>query len=257
LKFLQKSILEKLLYEVPSHEASVGFQPGLSIADNAKIHSGADVVISIDLEDFFPTVKFPRVYGALQAVGFHKRVAGMITSICTWDGALPQGAPTSPRLSNMVAYRMDSKIKSYMEKKKWKYTRYADDITVSFRQEDNPDFELKSVDGIIAVLKRIIMEEGFRVNEAKTKIMRKGRRQWVTGLVANEHPNILKTKFKTVRAAVHNAKMRGVLQASKEQGRSKIEFEQWVSGNIAFFHMVNPEKTAPMKAQWEEVLANA
>ncbi len=256
LKWAQRSILEKLLYQVPDHDASVGFQPGMSIADNARIHSGADVVISIDLEDFFPTVKFPRVFGALKSVGFHKKIAGIITALCTWNGALPQGAPTSPRLSNMVCYRMDSIIRSYLDKKGWRYTRYADDITISFRKEDNPDFELKSVDGIVSVLRRIIEEEGFHVNEAKTKIMRKGRRQWVTGLVANSHPNILKTKFKQIRAAIHNSKMRGVDKAASEQSVSRVKFVQWVSGNLAFFHMVNPEKTSTMKDQWEEVLSH-
>jgi retron-type reverse transcriptase len=256
LKWVQRSILEKLLYQIPDHESSVGFQPGINIAHNAKVHAGADVVVSIDLQDFFPTVTAPRVFGALKSVGFQKRMAGIITALCTWQGALPQGAPTSPRLANMVCYRMDNKIRSYLNRIGWRYTRYADDITMSFRQSDKPDFVLKSVDGIVSVIRRIIKEEAFQVNENKTKIMRRGRRQWVTGLVANQQPNILKGKFKQVRAAIHKASMLGLQQAAIERGISQVKYAQWVSGNIAFFHMVNPEKTAAMKSQWEEVLSN-
>jgi len=254
LKWLQKAILEHVLYQVPAHPASVGFEPGISIRENAERHSGKDIVISLDLKDFFPSIGFPRVFGALKSVGLDTKVAGIITAISTWKGALPQGAPTSPRLSNMVTYRLDKKLQSYLGRQKWTYTRYADDITFSFSRADNPNYVLGAVDGIISVVKRIVAEEGFQVNEAKTKIMRRGRRQWVTGLVANEKPNISRQKFRRVRAAIHNAKVLGIPAAAKKAGVSPKRFTGWVSGNLAFFQMVNPERTNRMKTQWEVLL---
>ena len=249
LKWMQKSILERSLYDIPTHPSATGFIPGSSIADNAREHCNSDVVVSIDLENFFPSISFPRVYGVLKAVGFTPRIAGVITSLCTWKGALPQGAPTSPMLSNMVSYRMDQKLKSYFSKRGWKYTRYADDITFSYACKK--DEKMGPVDGVIQVVRKIVEEEGFKVNEKKTKIMRKGRRQWVTGLVANEKPNILRRQFRMVRAAIHNASTHGLEKAAKKRGISNIKYEQWVSGNIAFFEMVVPKRVKAMKKKWK------
>lgn len=247
LKSVQRSILEEVLYDIPMHDCAVGFRPNFSIADNAKAHSGADVVVSLDLKDFFPSITFPRVYGALLAIGFQKKIAGIITAICTHDGALPQGAPTSPMLSNIVAHRLDSKLNTYMGKKGFSYTRYADDITFSHTYKDGTS----SVDGIIRVVRRIIEEENFEVNEDKTKIMRKGRRQWVTGLVANEKPNVIRWKYRQIRAAVHNASKYGVPSAAKLADVSSKKFREWVSGNLAFLNMVNPEKAQKLMEKWK------
>lgn len=252
LKIVQRAILDRILSEITAHKAATGFVQGSNIRDNADCHSLAKVVVSIDLKNFFPSIKFPRVYGVLKKIGFKDRVAGIITALCTWDGALPQGAPTSPALSNIVAYRMDKKLHSFLENNGWGYTRYADDITFSAnrpwsKRADGP------IDHIVNVVRRIIAEEGFEVNENKVKIMRRGRRQWITGLVVNERPNVIRWKFRQLRAAIHNADTLGLTEAAKKQGISRVKYKRWVEGNLAFHNMVNRGRIQSMARQWETV----
>lgn len=252
LKIVQRAILDRVLSEISVHRYAMGFVPNTSIVRNAVFHAKAKVVISIDLKDFFPSIKFPRVYGVLRKVGFRDRVAGIITALCTWDGALPQGAPTSPALSNILAYRMDKKLHSFFANNGWNYTRYADDITFS-AHEYNSKNATGAIDHMVTVTRKIIAEEGFEVNENKIKIMRKGRRQWVTGLVVNEKPNVIRWKFRQLRAAICNAVKLGLDGAAKKQGISRVKYKRWVDGNLAFHNMVNPGRIRELVGDWRTV----
>lgn len=249
LKRLQKGVLEQILYDVPAHASAMGFVPHRGIIDNAKMHVSNEIVVSMDMKDFFPSIGIPRVYGVLKAIGLTEKVAGAITALCTWKNQLPQGAPTSPALSNIVAYRLDQKLSTFFKNQGWDYTRYADDITFSRMEQPK-----KSVNWIISIVKKIVEEEGFKINEEKTKVMRKGRRQWVTGLVVNEKPNVVRWKYKIIRAAVHNASEIGVKGAARKAGMSTDNFRHWLSGNVAFLSMVNPDVANPIRQQWEAIL---
>lgn len=246
LKSVQRRILDQILSEIPYHDNAFGFIPGRNIVSNARHHLGKNVVVSMDIQDFFPSIKFPRVYGVLRKIGFQKRVAGVITSLCTWEDALPQGAPTSPALSNLVAYRLDQKLSTYAGARSWSYTRYADDLTFSSNEK-------RAADHLVHVVRKIVQEEGFQVNDKKTKIMRPHKRQWVTGLVANEEPNVIRWKYRQLRAAVHNAATLGLTEAAKRQKLSRSRYKFWVEGNLAFHNMVNPDRIADLVQEWEGV----
>lgn len=249
LKRLQKAVLEQILYDVPAHPCAMGFVPHRSIIDNAKVHINDEIVISMDMKDFFPSIGIPRVFGVLKAIGLPPKAAGAITALCTWKNQLPQGAPTSPALSNIVAYRLDQKLSTFFKNQGWDYTRYADDITFSRMEQPS-----KSVNWIISIVRKIVEEEGFKINEEKTKVMRKGRRQWVTGLVVNEKPNVVRWKYKIIRAAVHNASLVGIENAASKAGMSSEDFRHWLSGNVAFLDMVNPDVARPIRVKWEAVI---
>lgn len=246
LKTVQRRILDQILTEIPYHDSAFGFIPSRNIVMNARRHLNKNVVVSLDIQDFFPSIKFPRVYGVLLKLGFHKRVAGVITALCTWNDALPQGAPTSPALSNLVAYRLDQKLSSYANARRWAYTRYADDLTFSSNEK-------RAADHLIHVVRKIVQEEGFQINEKKIKVMRAHKRQWVTGLVANEQPNIIRWKYRVLRAAVNNAANLGLTEAAKRQRISRKRYKLWVEGHLAFHRMVNPERVTDLLREWEGV----
>ncbi len=250
LKTVQKHILERIIPEIGNHHCAYGFIPGRNIVQNASRHANQKAVVSIDIKDFFPSIRFPRIYGVLKSLNFHDRVAGVITALCTWNGSLPQGAPTSPALSNLIAFRMDKKLSSYCYNQGWTYTRYADDLTFSTSKDNQVN---RPVDHFVSVVRRIVEDEGFEVNEKKIKIMRDHKRQWVTGLVANEKTSVIRWKYRQLRAAVHNAATIGLNEAAKKQGISRGKYVMWVDGNLAFHNMVDPRRIETLSREWEGV----
>jgi len=126
------------LKRLRTHSAAKGFQPGESIVTNALPHVKRAVVVRLDVRDFFPTTHATRIKAYFRRIGWNRRTARWLTMICTHQHGLPQGAPTSPRLSNLVNYRLDARIAGMSKKLGANYTRYADDITLSFA-EDNRD----------------------------------------------------------------------------------------------------------------------
>ncbi|HRI49093.1 MAG TPA: reverse transcriptase family protein [Pseudomonadota bacterium] len=146
LKKLQRKILDELLVKCAPHEAAHGFVRGRSVVSNARPHAGAALVIKMDLRDFFPTIHFRRVAGLFQYYGYETEVAAALASLCThrpqlpggrplWPGVLPQGAPTSPALANILCRRLDSRLGGLARRAGATYTRYADDLTFSFATE--------------------------------------------------------------------------------------------------------------------------
>lgn len=250
LKTVQKNILNRVFSEIRRHECAYGFITGRNIVHNAFQHSYKKIVVSIDIKDFFPSIRFPRVYGVLKSLEFQDRVAGILTALCTWDGALPQGAPTSPAISNLIAFRMDEKLQTYCYNQNWTYTRYADDLTFSTSRTNQVN---RAVDHFISVVRRIVEDEGFEVNEKKIKVMRSHKRQWVTGLVTNEKISVIRWKYRQLRAAVHNAATLGLNEAAKKQSISRSKYKMWVEGNLAFHHMVNPARVSTLSREWEGV----
>ena len=141
LKYLQRQIAPLLdqLYRVrnPVH----GFVAGKSVKTNAQAHLRARFVLNIDLKDFFPSITEKRIIGVLQSLGISSRVASIIAKLCCHNAHLPQGAPTSPVLSNMICFRLDKKLLAFAKGARCIYTRYADDITFSSRQPMTALFE--------------------------------------------------------------------------------------------------------------------
>ena len=183
LKLLQRQILRRILTAVPPHPAAHGFLPGWSIKTFVAPHVGRPVVLRMDLRDFFPNITRARIQAVFRTIGYPKAVAALLGGLCTnWTlhhgpmyarPHLPQGAPTSPALANLCAWRIDCRLTGLAAAAGVEYTRYADDLAFS----GDANFE-RFADHVGA----IVLEEGFAVNHRKTRIMRQGVRQHLAGL---------------------------------------------------------------------------
>src|SRR5688572_1476395 len=265
LKALQYWVLENILNKVPVHDAANGFVPQRNILSNAANHLAKDVVLNIDLKDFFPTIIFERVKGLFARLGYSEKIATILALICTepdreeavLDGkkyfiatnkrALPQGAPTSPAITNIICYKMDRRFKGMADKLQFSYTRYADDLSFSA----NGNAQVKKVQQLLWRIKRIIADEGFIIHPKKVKVMRKGARQEVTGIVVNKQAGINRKTLHRFRALIQQIAKHG------------LENKKWKGGNIVsgmlgyanFVAQVKPNQGNKFKTQLKEIFA--
>jgi retron-type reverse transcriptase len=265
LKSLQRRALADLVGKIPVAQAAHGFVPGRSITTNARLHMGKRVVIRLDLKDFFPSITFPRVRGVFIAHGYSYAVASALALLCTEYDREPfdregerfyvsvgprhlvQGAPTSPALANLVAWRLDRRLMGLAAKYGFSYTRYADDLTFS---GDDPAIAGR----LITNVRRIVADERFTLNDAKTRVARRSRRQVVTGLVVNDQVATPRQLRRRLRAMLHNAQRdaRGNGMAEKEPALSGATFSH-ARGLVAFVNAVNPQHAAPLWAALRRV----
>lgn len=257
----QEWILVNILEKVPTHSAAHGFVAGRSTVSNATPHVGRDVLVNADLADFFPSITVHRVAGMFRQFGYSSAVATVLALLCTdaprkkvtYAGkpffvasgarALPQGACTSPAISNLVARRLDSRLGGIAQKLAWTYTRYADDLSFSA-----DDAAAEKIGYLLARIRHIASDEGFAVNEAKTRVQRQQNRQLVTGIVINDRMGIDRATVRRLRAILHRAKYEGLAA----QNRQKLpHFEAWLRGMIAYIHMVNPSQAKPLREAYD------
>jgi retron-type reverse transcriptase len=232
IKNIQRWILRNILAGYAPHDASHGFVRGRSIVTNASQHVGHSVLIMMDIADFFPSITYRRVRKGFEKLGYPYSVAQMLANLCTRMGYLPQGAPTSPALSNLVCERLDSRLSGLARSRGFSYSRYADDMAFS---SDDP-----RLPSLIPFLKQIIQEAGFRVNAEKTRIARKGARRVVTGIVVNEHPNLPRRQVRKLRAAAYRLARQGPEALQLESSRPGECDPQCVfAGHLGFLTMVN------------------
>jgi RNA-directed DNA polymerase len=224
LKVVQRRILHRLLRRLKSHPSAVGFERGHSIVSHAAHHRGQAVVVRMDIENFFDSTPATRVLAYFRRIGWNREAADLLTTLCTWKGRLPQGAPTSPRLSNLVNYRLDARLAAMVERAKIsyqnpktlsreqsfelgrdvlvRYSRYADDLTFSFDRDHH-----NAIQAVIWMTKKIVKDEGYRLHvKKKLRIMRRHDRQLVTGLVVNDRVNLPRTTRRWLRAVEHHAR---------------------------------------------------
>jgi RNA-directed DNA polymerase len=249
LKKVQYWILENLLNKVALHKAVNGFVAKRSIVTNAQPHVGKHLVLNMDVKDFFPSVHFKRVKGLLQQLGYSEKIATILALICTEaatdevaiDGknyfvqkgnrVLPQGAPTSPAITNILCFSLDSRLQGLANKLRCNYTRYADDITFSGGEDINAQ-------QLVWRIKKILQDEGFTVHPEKIRIMRKGTRQEVTGVVVNQQLNVNRKDLRQFRALLHNLKKSN--PAAMQQHPENLSNS--ILGYANFIKMVNPLK---------------
>ena len=199
-KSLQRRLLRRVFARLNSHAAATGFQRGTSIVHNAMVHVGQSIVIRMDVVDFFPSTSAQRVERYFRRVGWNAEAAALLTKLTTHDGGLPQGAPTSPRLCNLVNFGVDARIDRFVARRKGVYTRYADDITISF-PKDYP----QRVRGTIQHVKRVLKAHGYRAHvRGKLRILRRHQRQKVTGLIVNDVVNLPRETRRRLRAVEHH-----------------------------------------------------
>jgi hypothetical protein len=202
LKRVQRLILRRVLGRLPVHPSVVGFERGLSFVDHARAHAGRAVIVRFDIREFFPSTPEKRVREYLRAIGWGNEAGAELCRLCCRNGALPQGAPTSPRLANLVNGEMDHRLAGAAAKYGASYTRYADDLAFSC-EIDVPE----AVRTLITVVGLVLKECGYRVNRKKgPRVLRRHQRQTVTGLIVNDGPARLSRKTRRwLRAVEHRA----------------------------------------------------
>jgi RNA-directed DNA polymerase len=226
LRVLQRRLLHRLLDHVPVHEATHGFVRDRSVHTHAAPHVGREIVIRLDLTDFFPAISGARVFLVFRSLGYNVRVSNALTALCVAQqtrrtlreslrgmamaadvnallprfGAmhLPQGAPTSPALANLCACMLDKRLDAWATGFGATYTRYADDLVFSGNSA-----LAKSWRAFIATARVIIAEEGWELNVHKTRVMRRSVRQCFTGLVVNARVNVARDEYDALKASVH------------------------------------------------------
>jgi uncharacterized protein (TIGR03067 family) len=199
LKAVQRQILHRLLRRLKVHPAATGFRRGQSIVTHARRHVGQAVVVRLDVQDFFPSTTAGRVYAYFRAIGWNRPAARRLTELCTYRGGLPQGAPSSPCLSNLLNYRIDSRLTAMAAKLGASYSRYADDITLSF-----PSTERKPIHYLIRFVRRVMHEAGYQLHGAKKLSIRgQHQQQRVTGLVVNDRVQLPRAVRRRLRAVAH------------------------------------------------------
>ncbi|MDO3645697.1 reverse transcriptase family protein [Nocardia mangyaensis] len=249
LREIQRRILHKVLTGIPADPACHGFERGRSAATFGAPHAGAPVVVRMDLRDFFPTIGLARVRAVFAACGYSPAVARVLAELCTTaspvaelrglDHAqrtllavahLPQGAPTSPRLANLVARGLDRRLTGYANRHDLTYTRYADDLALSGNA---------NTAHLVWTVTRIAEDEGFTVHPAKTRIRRAHQRQILAGLVVNAHPTAPRDRYDAVRALLHNCLRTG---ANAQNLYGHNDFRAHVYGLISWIGETSPHR---------------
>ncbi|AAM05501.1 hypothetical protein (multi-domain) [Methanosarcina acetivorans C2A] len=245
MKYIQRWILDNILYKLNSGDYAHGFIPGKTIFTNAKVHVNQDLVLGVDIKDFFPSINFRSVYYVFKSAGYTKKIAWTLADLCTYHWKLPQGAPTSPMLANLVALKLDKKIAKYCARRNFRYSRYADDVTISGSYK-LPMHKEKIIG--------IIEDDGFVVNHEKTRMFSKGSRQKVTGLVVNDKVSIGRNKKKNLKAIVNNIQTNGPVAENRSNDPF---FRERIFGHLGCANAVDPEFATPLieslkKIDWSE-----
>lgn len=268
----QRVVLHELLNAIPTHPVVHGFVAGRSVVTGAREHVGADTVLTLDLEHFFAAVTAGRIWGVLRSAGLPEPVAHLLAGLTTTATPvrvlaamphgpdpgrqfrlrhrlavphLPQGSPTSPALANLVAFGLDRRLAAYAAAVGLTYTRYADDLTFSgtFRHQAH-------VRSFARAVGRIVADEGFRLNEAKTRWRGRHERQTVTGVVVNEHPAIPRDEVDRLRAILHDCRVSGPDVANRD---GHPDFRAHLLGRISWVASVHPDRGARLRAQFDGI----
>lgn len=259
LKLLQRQLLSGVLNYIEPHAAAHGFRIGRSIHTFAARHTGRDVVLKMDLQDYFATIDFGRVSHLFRRVGYPERVADMLAAITTNTipnevresashvhgvGAgqclpyyyarphLPQGSPTSPAIANLVFYKLDLRLTGLANACGATYSRYADDLAFS----GDAEFA-RRVNRVRHHIAAIVQDEGFFVNHHKTRVMRASTRQRIAGIVVNQHRNLARREYEQLKAILHNCRQHG-LESQNRDGHP--DFRAHLTGRVAFLESVHP-----------------
>lgn len=233
LVFVQEYILDSILENLEIHSKATGFFKGRSIALNASFHKNQEMVLCIDLKDFFPNVSRKEVYKIFRNMcSYSKSVSYCLSKLCTLNDALPQGACTSPYLSNLVSLKLDQRLENYSIKNRVNYSRYADDITFSGDYSSINRFFFESV-------KKIIEGEGFFINDSKTRFQSKNNRQLVTGIIVNnENLSLPREYLRTVRKEIYLMRF---YDSSKGKLVSSVfyNYHDYLLGKIMFIKSIS------------------
>lgn len=269
LKAIQRQILDRILIWLPPHPAAHGGIPGRSALSNAVGHVGRAMVLRLDLEDFFPRIGSGRVRAVFAEIGYPPACAQALADLCSHHTPpailraaavnsgrpagldplsgrhLPQGAPTSPALANLCAYRLDLRLAGAALACGGHYSRYVDDLIFSW-PECSPARTRRALDMFYA----IIVDEGYRPNYRKTRQMPRSGRQTVTGITVNQGPNLPRREFDVLKATLTNC----LRQGPASQNRLELaDFRAHLRGRVARFEHIHPERGARLRSLFDAI----
>lgn len=271
LRVIQQYINEEILSKIPIHESANGFTKGKSIVNNALAHKNKKAILNLDLSRFFDSICEKRVYGLFKSFGYAKNLSIDLAKLTTVElpedylktfeykefksyreivskdsCVLPQGAPTSPTLSNLILRRLDLRLSKLAEKLNVDYSRYADDITFSGETEHLPKIKL---------LRTIIRDEGFNINWGKVGVYKKGRKQIVTGLTVSNNVHIHRNFKREVKKHIYACNNFGV---ESHLIFMKLEnthlYKEWLLGKIYYINSVEPETAKRMMNDFNKIV---
>jgi RNA-directed DNA polymerase len=266
LKAIQHKLLYELLAHVPPHDAAHAYVAGRSVLTFSAPHANQRLVLRLDLRAFFPSVRASRVHALFARLGYPRAIARLLTGLSThcvppdaWpaDEAatalrplyavphLPQGAPTSPALANLCAWRLDARLTALARCAGAVYTRYADDLAFS----GGRTFERSARRFQVQVI-RTALDEGFDVNARKTRFMRAGVRQQLCGMVVNARPNIRRDEYDRLKAILHHCAREGPQSQNHE---NVSDFRAHLLGRIGWVAQVNPTRGARLRACFDQI----
>lgn len=276
LKAIQRKILESILNPIPVHETCHGFRRGRSIQSFAAEHASKRMVLKLDLKDFFPSIASGRIHGLFHSIGYPEHVSRLLTGLCTtrtpsefWQRLpqgkfsaiqrdairqkawsydrphLPQGAPTSPMLANLCAYRLDCRLAGLARSASATYTRYADDLAFS----GNEPFARKAKHFLCHV-QATVMEEGFHVHFRKTRLMRQGVQQRLAGLIVNQRPNVSRRQRDALKAILTNCIRLG---PESQNFQEYPNFREYLLGRISFVESTNLAHGEKLRDLFEQI----
>jgi hypothetical protein len=274
LKQLQRQILAGILEAMPVHPAAHGFLKNHSVQTFAASHVGRQVVLRMDLQDFFPSIRRARIAALFRTAGYPESIADLLAALCTHvaprglfaksnfaeaihpaqlrdaqllytEPHLPQGAPSSPALANLCAYRVDCRLAGLAHAADAVYTRYADDLAFS-----GGEAFARTVDRFQIQASAILLEEGFQVHHRKTRIMRPAVRQYLAGLVTNQRLNVPRPDFDRLKAILTNCLRHGPESQNRE---AHPAFRAHIEGRVGFVESVNPQKGARLRRIFDQI----
>lgn len=243
LKYVQKWILKNILEKIKVSPYTKAYVPDSSVKHNARFHRRQKVVLSMDIKNFFPSIKIKSIVNIFKSVGYTENVSCFLAYLCCNKYCLPQGAPTSPYLSNLRLLNFDSIISQYTNQRKIRYTRYADDLTFS------GDF---APSHLIRFVSDCVWKEGFAINSDKTRVAYSNTRQEVTGIVVNEKMQTPRTERKKIRQEVYYIRKFGLDSHLSHINETRAHYLNHLLGKINFALFVNPDDSE-MKGYYDYI----
>ncbi|TDE06915.1 reverse transcriptase domain-containing protein [Flavobacterium sandaracinum] len=232
LKEIQIWILRSILYKVPISPFAKAYKPKVTLMENLRFHKKQPKVFTLDLENFFPSIRMETVQNVFLKLGYSKIISKFLTRLCTRDGTLPQGSPTSPYLSNLIFKQADAEIASYCKDYKIRYTRYADDMSFSGDFDENE---------LLQKVTETVEKMGLRINAKKTNLMTPNMRQTVTGIVVNQKPQVIFKKRNELRQALYYIQKFGFEEHREYKEIDQKNYLEHLLGKINFVLQINPK----------------
>lgn len=232
LKEIQTWILNEILYKNKVSRYAKAYINKRGIKDHVKFHSDSPVVLTMDIKKIFDSIEFDLVEQLFLKMGYSSNISNLLAKLCYLKDSLPQGAPTSPYITNIILYDFDEKISDYCRLEKIKYTRYADDLAFS------GDFHRNN---LIMYVKKELRKLGLMTNNKKTKIMRQNQQQIISGLIVNQKVQVPKSNRNKIRNEMFYIMKFGIKSHMEKTNQIKTNYVKHLIGKVNYILSINPD----------------